>query len=178
MAKIIAFAGTTSKSSINKQLVEHAVTSLHNTNYEVLDLNDFPLPIFSVDEEKENGFPDNGLKFSSLIEESNGIILSLAEHNGSYTAVFKNLFDWLSRIEPKLWRNKPMLLLSSSPGGRGGKGVLNTALERFPRHDSNIIASFSLPYFNDNFSDNSISNPSLESDFLKAVTSFEASLIP
>lgn len=176
MSKVIVFAGSNSKNSINKLLVEYAASQLKEVPYEVFDLNDFSVPIFSVDEEKENGFPENALKFNALIEESIGIILSLAEHNGTYTAVFKNLFDWLSRIESKLWRNKPMLLLSASPGGRGGKGVLNAALDRFPIHDSNIVASFSLPYFNDNFSDEGITNSSLNADLLAATEKFETNL--
>lgn len=176
MKKVIAFAASSSKNSINKQLVNYATSKLTVASTEVLDLNDYSLPVFSVDLEKESGFPENALAFSKKIEESKGIILSLAEHNGSYTAVFKNLFDWLSRIEVKTWRNKPMLLLSTSPGGRGGKNVMQAAQTRFPIHDSNIIESFSLPYFSDNFSEGEIVNDSLKSDFIKAISTFEKEL--
>ena len=176
MSNVIVFSGSNSKNSINKQLAEHAASLLKSTNFEVLDLNDYTLPLFSVDKEKEDGFPENALSFDKKITESAGIIISLAEHNGSYTAAFKNLSDWLSRIEAKTWRNKPMLLMSTSPGARGGSGVLAAAEDRFPRHDSNITAKFSLPYFSENFSNNTITNDSLRSDLEEAVSKYEASL--
>lgn len=116
MKKIIAFAGSNSKKSINKQLVVYASSLLNDFEVEVLDLNDYPLPIYGVDEEMENGFPANVIIFLNKIKDADGIMLSLAEHNGNFTVAFKNIVDWMSRIEQKLWNNKPMLLLSTSPG--------------------------------------------------------------
>lgn len=176
MGKVIVFAGSSSKHSINKQLAKYAAGFLSKNEIEVLDLNDYPLPVFSVDVEKESGFPENATSFSQKIEQCSGIIISMAEHNGSYTAVFKNLFDWLSRIEAKTWRSKPMLLLSTSPGGRGGKNVMQAALTRFPVHDAQIISNFSLPYFNDNFKNEQIINESLKKQLIDATTKFEQSL--
>jgi NAD(P)H-dependent FMN reductase len=75
----------------------------------------------------------------------------MAEHNGSYTAWFKNLFDWVSRINGKFLQDKKILLLSTSPGARGAQSVMASALDRFPRHGAIILASFSLPNFNENF---------------------------
>jgi len=175
MKKILAFAGSNSKNSINKQLVKYTATLIEKESTTIVDLNDFSLPLFSVDLEKESGFPENAIKFDKLLQEVDGIILSLAEHNGSYTAVFKNLFDWLSRIEPKLWRNKPMLLMAASPGGRGGKGVLAAATERFPRHNSNIVASFSLPNFNENYK-GELTNDKLQQEFQQAIHQFQLAL--
>jgi len=42
-------------------------------------------------------------------------------------------------------------LMSTSPGGRGGAGVLEAASKRFPFHGGNVVDTFSLPFFNDNF---------------------------
>ena len=176
MKEIIAFAGSNSKNSINKQLVELAVSKLKKTKYKILDLNDFQLPFFGVDYEKEYGYPENVLKFDKLISATDGIILSLAEHNGSYTAVFKNLFDWLSRVDSKTWKGKPMLLLSTSTGSRGGRSVMEAAKSRFPFHGSNIIATFSLPNFDDNFGKGRIDDNELNSEFLKAISRFEEAL--
>ncbi len=174
MEKILVFAGSNSKKSINKQLATYAVSLLKNSEYYVLDLNDFPLPLFSVDLQKETGFPDNALEFYNHIKNCKGIVLSLAEHNGSYTAAFKNLFDWLSRIEPKTWQNKPMLLLSTSPGKRGAKSVMETALTRFPFHDAEIIESFSLPNFQEKFNHNEITDSGFSNQLKKAVEKFES----
>jgi chromate reductase, NAD(P)H dehydrogenase (quinone) len=176
MNNIIVFAGSSSRNSINKKLVEYAANILKSTSFELIDLNDYSVPLFSVDVEKEEGFPLNAIKLDQKIENCDGIILSLAEHNGSYAAAFKNIFDWLSRIEPKIWRNKPMLLMSTSTGARGGKGVLAAAMDRFPRHNSNIISTFSLPSFSDHFSENKITNKLLNDELILAVQKFEASL--
>jgi NAD(P)H-dependent FMN reductase len=176
MNKIIVFAGSNSKNSINKQLAQCAANKLQKVPFEILDLNDYPLPLFSVDVEKESGYPDPALKFDVKIAGALGIILSLAEHNGSYTAAFKNLFDWLSRIDGKVWKKRPMLLLSTSPGARGGKSVLSAAKDRFPWHDSHIIETYSLPYFGDNFKEGFIINASLESQLADAVLKFEESI--
>ena len=83
----------------------------------------------------------------------------IAEHNGAYTAVFKNLLDWMSRIEGKTFYGKPMLLMATSTGKRGGQSVLEMAKSRFLRHNANIIAEYSLPEFKLNFSDGKIINP-------------------
>lgn len=56
--KIIAFGASSSKHSINKQLATYAANQFSNVDIEILDLNDYEMPIFSVDKEKENGFPD------------------------------------------------------------------------------------------------------------------------
>lgn len=151
MKKILVFAGSNSKNSINRQLATYTGNQLDGVEIISVDLNDYPLPIYGIDLENEKGIPENVKKFDHIITSCDGIIVSLAEHNGSYTAVFKNLLDWLSRNEPGNFRNKPMFLMSTSPGGRGGLGVITAALDRFPRHAAVITASFSLPSFNDNF---------------------------
>jgi len=173
MKKIIAFAGSNSKQSINKQLVEYAVSFLVEAKAEILDLNDYELPLFSVDLEREKGYPENARKFLSKIKESDGIIISLAEHNAAYTAVFKNFLDWMSRIEGKTFYGKPMLLMATSNGARGGRSVLDIASSRFPRHDADIVAVFSLPGFYSNFSDGKIVDEELDAKLKTVVETFE-----
>lgn len=176
MKKVLAFAGSNSKRSINKQLAIYASTLLENADITVLDLNDFELPVYGIDYEIEHGIPDNANRFLEHIKSSDGLIISLAEHNGAYTAAFKNLFDWLSRAEQKTFLGKPMLLMATSPGARGGQSVLGMATDRFPRHDANIVGQFSLPSFNDNFSEEKINNPELNDQLLEEVKQFENSL--
>ena len=112
----------------------------------------------------------------NILKETDGIILSLAEHNGTYATVFKNLFDWLTRIESKMLFKKPMLLMATSPGGRGGKTCLEIASARFPFHDGNIIETFSLPLFGENFNDGKITNVDFDEELKAAVKKFEKSL--
>lgn len=176
MTKIIAFAGSNSKTSINKQLVTYASSLIENTEINLLDLNDFELPIYGIDREQSQGIPNNAHKFFKLIKESDGIVISLAEHNGSYTTVFKNLFDWMSRIESKTFCGKTMLLMATSPGGRGGASVLETAAGRFPFHDAKIVAQFSLPMFGDNFRHGKIIDAQKDTELKSAVKVFSDNL--
>ena len=173
MKKIIAFAGSNSKKSINKELAIFTSSLINNVEVEVLDLNDFQLPIYGVDEETENGIPQKALEFLNKIHNSNGIILSLAEHNGNFTAVFKNIYDWSSRIEQKLWKNIPMIVMATSPGARGGASVLSIAKNGFPHMGGNIVSEFSLPSFYDNFQEGKVVNEELLNSLKDQVNKFE-----
>jgi NAD(P)H-dependent FMN reductase len=98
----------------------------------------------------------------------------MAEHNGSYSAAFKNLYDWTSRIDVQVWGGKPMLLLATSPGGRGGATVLAAAEATFPRMGAELKGTFSLPSFYDNFAEGNISDPELSNQLQQAVSAFTA----
>jgi NAD(P)H-dependent FMN reductase len=164
--KALAFAASSSRNSINKQLVSYALSKLEHTEKSLLDLNDFPLPLYSIDLEKEIGIPEAAQDFAEQIDAAELIVISLAEHNGSYTAVFKNLFDWLSRNKTKCFENKKMILLSTSPGARGGRGVMDAALTRFPIHGAEILGHLCLPNFKENFdAEKGILNSELQSEF-------------
>ena len=176
MSKVITMGGSSSKKSINKQFAEYAGSLLAEAEVENLDLNDYDLPLFSVDRQMENGFPQDLDLLESKIAGAHGIIISLAEHNGAYTAAFKNAFDWLSRKESKLWRNIPMLLLSTSPGARGGASVMAIAKDRFPRHDGNIVASMCLPSFEDNFVNGKIVQEEFAAELQEKITLFKKAL--
>ncbi|WP_298238362.1 NAD(P)H-dependent oxidoreductase [uncultured Algibacter sp.] len=176
MKNIIAFAGSNSKTSINKKLATYAARLVEDVEITILDLNDFELPVYGIDLEEDKGIPDNAQKFLDNIKSSDGIILSLAEHNGAYATVFKNIFDWMSRIDGKLWSEKPMLLMATSPGARGGATVLEIAKGRFPYMGGNIVADFSFPSFFDNFSEEKITNETLNTALKEKVNIFKDSL--
>lgn len=168
--KIISFGASTSKNSINKTFAHYTAQQFENANIELLDLNDFALPLFSVDLENEIGIPQNAKDFYLKISRSDLVIISMAEHNGSYAAAFKNLLDWISRFEAKVFANKKMFLLSTSPGGRGGESVMEAALTRFPRHAAEIVEHFSLPNFETNFDlETGILDESLKENFFKKI---------
>ena len=175
MKKVLAFAGSISKNSINKQLVNYTSTLLKDTNAELIDMNDYQARLYSVDEEAE-GIPDNMISFSEALKSYDGFIVSLAEHNGSYASGFKNTLDWLSRIDKKIFNDKPVLLMSSSPGGRGGANVLAAANAYFPRLGANIVANFSLPDFYQTFQDEKIHDEELSNALKEAVHVFESRL--
>jgi len=176
MLKIVTLAGTNSQNSINKSFLAYAKTFIDDVEFLNIDLNDYLLPIFGVDYEAENALPLALKRLNKIFDQADGFILSLAEHNGSYSAVFKNTLDWLSRTEQAVWREKPMLLMASSPGGRGGATVLESAKSYFPFMGAHISASFSLPSFYDNFSEGIIVNPALEAEFAQKVKKFNEDL--
>ena len=153
MSKILAFGASSSKDSMNKKLASFVANRVAPREAILVDLNDYEMPIYSDDRKRDSGIPDEAYDFKNLIKTSDGIIISFAEHNGSYTAAFKNIYDWISVIEKVVWNNKPMLLLSTSPGARGGKSVLKSALARFSKESDWDIPSFRLPHFNENFSE-------------------------
>lgn len=171
--KIIAFAGSNSSKSINRKLVSFALTQFPNDEITFLDLNDFEMPIFSVDREEKNGFPKETGIFRQYFKEADGIICSMAEHNRSYTVAFKNLLDWCSRVDLNIFANKPMLLMSTSTGGFAAGNVMAMAKSFFPRAGANIIDTFSLPTFDQNFIDGTIVNEELKKELLGKIELFK-----
>ncbi|KFF27235.1 NADPH-dependent FMN reductase [Chryseobacterium vrystaatense] len=171
--KILAFAGSTSSTSINRELVKFVLKDFQNEEINLIDLNDFTMPVFSVDLEKK-GFPDEAHHFLKEIEECDVIICSLAEHNRSYSAAFKNIFDWSSRINVKVFQNKPMLLMSTSPGGYGGGNVMNTAKTFFPQFAADIKDTFSLPKFYETFDlQSGVINPDMLKELKDKIENFK-----
>ncbi|MBT2621098.1 NAD(P)H-dependent oxidoreductase [Chryseobacterium sp. ISL-6] len=171
--KILAFAGSTSSTSINRELVKFVLKSFQNEEINLIDLNDYNMPVFSVDLEKK-GFPDPAHKFLKVIGDCDVIICSLAEHNRSYSAAFKNVFDWASRVNVKVFQNKPMLLMSTSPGGYGGGNVMNTAKTFFPQFAAEIKDTFSLPKFYENFDlESGVINPDMLKELNDKIENFK-----
>jgi chromate reductase len=176
MKKILSMAGSNSQKSINKSLLSYAGSFLENVEITSIDLNDYILPIYGVDNEVENGIPPAAKRLDELLNTADGFLIALAEHNGSYTAVFKNTIDWLSRANMKIWRDKPMLLMASSPGSRGGTTVLESAKAYFPYLGGTVVADFSLPSFFENFSEDEISDTVLREKLAKKLQLFERHL--
>ncbi|KQK25364.1 NADPH-dependent FMN reductase [Chryseobacterium aquaticum] len=171
--KILAIAGSNSDTSINRQLVTYATTLFENAEVEIVDMNDFEMPIYKHQREVESGDPHQANDFAAKIDNADILLVSLSEHNGTYSTAFKNVFDWTSRIKQRaVWNEKPMLLMATAPGGRGGLGVLEAAEKRFPLHGGNIVDTFTLPFFNDNFDkeNQKISNEEKDSELREKVS--------
>ncbi len=149
--KLLAFAATNNSKSINKQLATYAASLVEGADVEILDINDYEMPLFSQDREEELGHPALAQQFFAKLGEADGIIISFAEHNGSYTAAYKNLFDWTSRIDQKVFQGKPLVLLATSPGPGGANTVLTAATGSAPYFAADVKASLSVPSFFDNF---------------------------
>ncbi|MEM9943677.1 MAG: NAD(P)H-dependent oxidoreductase [Planctomycetota bacterium] len=181
--KILAIAASNSQTSINKKLVTF-VSNRFKSEYkseaevEVIDLIDFEMPLYRPDREAEGGVPAPAQSFFDKIGATDVVFVSFAEHNGLYSAVYKNLFDWSSRIDQKVYQNKPMVLLSTSPGPRGASNVLQTATDSAPHFGMDVKGSVSIPSFQDNFDvdANNITNSELIAKVDEALKSLSESL--
>ena len=128
MAKILAFAGSARKDSFNKKLVAIAAEGAKQAGAEVtvIDLADYPMPIFDQDLEAEQGMPDTAKAFKQLLVDHDGLLIASPEYNSAFSPLLKNVIDWASRAteenEPPLlaYRGKYAAIMATSPGGLGG----------------------------------------------------------
>ena len=154
--KILAFAATNSRKSINKAIIQTTASLLKESAFakadvEIIDLNDYEMPIYSIDRDNENGVPPEAREFYSKIGEADAVIISFAEHNGFYTAAYKNLFDWTSRISKQVYQNKPVILFAAAPGPGGARNVLKTAENSAQFYGMDIKATLSIPRFHERY---------------------------
>jgi len=175
--RILAFAGSSSRKSINGMLVRHGADLIEagllpNSTVEVLDLNDFEMPIFSIDRQNENGVHPLAQALYRKIGEADALMMSFAEHNGGYSVAFKNIFDWMSRIDRKVYQDRPTVMFAASPGGGGARRVLDVAVAGAPTFGADLRASLSVPNFGDNFDQDrgQLIDPELRAQFEAALT--------
>ena len=134
MNRIIAFSGSTRENSYNKKILKSAVFGAREAGAEVtlIDLRDYPMPIYDGDLEESEGIPYNCLELKKLFKEHHALLLALPEYNGSMSGVFKNTIDWLSRTAKgegvlECFTDKVAALISASIGNYGGLRGLNHA---------------------------------------------------
>ena len=150
--KLLAIGGSNSQNSINKAFAYFTAHLFEGASITKLDISQLDIPLFSIDKETDLGIPEEVIEFANQIDETDLIVLSLAENNGSFNVGLKNLLDWTSRIKDrKIFNDKSMLLMATSPGARGGVSVLESAKMLFPFSGAKVIATFSLPEFYKNF---------------------------
>jgi chromate reductase len=129
--RILAFAGSTRTESFNKMLAGIVARGAEEAGAEIdlLDLRDFPLPLFDQDLEDEKGLPESAILLKERFIASHALLIASPEYNGSITGVLKNALDWMSRPvagEKSLaaYRGKVAGLVSTSPGALGGMRAL------------------------------------------------------
>ncbi len=126
-SRILAFAGSARKDSYNARLVRIAAEGARNAGADVtvIDLKDYPLPLFDEDLEREDGTPENATKLKQLFFDHGGLLIASPEYNSSITPLLKNTIDWVSRTAEgeaplSAYRGQVAALMSTSPGGLGG----------------------------------------------------------
>jgi len=125
--RILAFAGSLREHALSKRVLKTAIKGAERAGAEVtyVDLRDFPMPIYNLDEHEKNGFDQNALKFQGLLTEHDGLLIASPEYNGSLPAALKNAIDWASRPSDKYPRSavfsgKVAAMMASSSGSFGG----------------------------------------------------------
>lgn len=173
MTKILAFAGSSSPTSINHQLILNVTGRISDHEVEVLDLHELEFPMYSIVREKE-GFPQNVKFLYDKIVEAPALVIAVNEYNSNVSGFFKNIIDWLSRLERKFLSGKKILLMSTSPGERGGASALEYCKNQFPRFGGEVVESFSLPQFYQNFDSEKgvVVNEVFDLGIIDVVTSF------
>ncbi|MEE9369384.1 MAG: NAD(P)H-dependent oxidoreductase [Pontiella sp.] len=177
MKSILVFTGSNSSNSVNRILLELAMSKVHSLNTTGIDLRNFPVPMYSMDIEEETGIPSEVKRLKKLFTQHDGFMISSPEHNGMIPAFFKNIMDWLSRTEGKIFQQKPVMLMSTSPGPRGGVTNLGNMEKVFPHWGASaVFADFSLGSFYQNFDmeTGTLINPEDDQRLIAAVHAFEA----
>ena len=130
MKNVLLFAASNNPESINGKLINYTATLFKKHKTNVLRLQDYPLPVYSPVTESEQGIPKNAMLFKDQILRHDAFVISVAEHNRSVTAAFKNTLDWLSRTDKdysNLLSGKTILLISTSPSPGGARTALANA---------------------------------------------------
>lgn len=174
MKNIVAFAGSNNPQSINHQLLLAATKKLNYASVHVLILADFTAPMYSESLEKELGIPHSIVNLHQILTEADGFIIACPEHNGLLPAFFKNIIDWLSRIDQKIFRHKPLLMISTSPGKNGGATNLQTLANLLPWWGAVLTGTYSLSLFHKHFDNQhmSIHDPAEDQKLTDAVELF------
>lgn len=176
MASILAFAGSNSSTSINFVLVQYTVSLVEDHVIHLKDMAQHPFPLYSADMQRQNGFSAAMEEFKEEVAWADGIILSVNEHNWNPSAYFKNLMDWLSRMDRKFMGGTRVLLMSASGGQRGGRASLEVCLDMLPRFGAKVVSDFSLAGFHENFGEGGILDAALRDEHQKALDIFLDSL--
>lgn len=163
MKKIFAFTGSNNPASINEKLIKYIIKEFPNSGIEFIDLKKYDLPIYSQEIEQK-GIPKHAKELFQIFTAAEGFILASPEHNGLPSAFLKNTIDWLSRIDQRFFGDKPILLLSTSPGATGGSTHLEILANLVHRWGGQLVGRFSLGSFQQNFNDDtkSLNNPKEE----------------
>lgn len=169
--KILAFGTSNNRRSINRALARYAAELVPGAAVEVVNIADYEMPLFSDEREQSLGQPAQAQAFYRKITETDALVTSFAEHNGSYTAAYKNLLDWTSRINRQVFQHKPAVYLATSPGPGGAANVLASAVDSANYFGAEVIASLSVPSFQKNFDEETgrMVNPEIEQQLQSAM---------
>lgn len=159
--KILAFAGSARDGSFNRKLIKLGAAAARDAGAEVtlIELADYPLPIYNGDIEARDGLPDNVHKLKALFHEHHGFLIASPENNASVSALLKNTLDWVSRQaggppEMAKFNGKVAAMMVATPGVLGGlRGLVALRTILVSMGALTLAEQFSLPRANQAFND-------------------------
>lgn len=142
----VLISGSTRTGSLNAVLADRlqAVMQAHGMDAAVVDLTEYPLPIYNADLQAEYGIPDDVVRLHAVLSAADLVVLVSPEYNGGMPPILKNAIDWVSRVTKRPFENKPFGLASASPGQRGGSGAvraLQLVLTNMRAHHAEVTFS-------------------------------------
>lgn len=174
MKNILALVGSNNPNSLNKKLIEYVTTKLPSFEVNLKDWEFFEIPIYSLAQEKERGFPADIRVLQNNIKDCDGLLIAVSEQNKSISAFFKNILDWMSRLDPQFLEDKKILLMSTSADENASVEALNYMKKVLPIFGGEIVESFSIANFSDNFNeDNQLKEDFMFLGLLEVLTNFE-----
>lgn len=130
-AKILVFAGSAREASLNKKLAAAGAAAIRRAGGEatLIDLNDYPAPLYHGDDEAAHGLPETILALKRMIAEHDGLMIATPEYNGFVPPLLVNTFSWVSRKSDKggpedVLKSKHVAIMAASPGRLGGVRVI------------------------------------------------------
>jgi NAD(P)H-dependent FMN reductase len=126
--RLLFFAGSTRQASYNRKLAHcaHGAALAKGLSADLIELSDYPMPIYNGDAEAKDGPPENARKLMELMRGYQGIFIASPEYNASVTPLLKNTLDWVSRVRDPadkgfdVYRSRVFALGAASPGQFGG----------------------------------------------------------
>lgn len=152
--RILAFAASLRKDSLNKRLVNLAaqIARAEGVEVDLADFREFDMPLYDGDLERTSGLPAGARELERRIRQADSLLIASPEYNYSIAGPLKNAIDWVSRARPMPWRGKSVYLLSASPSPMGGiRGLWQT---RIPLEGCGALVfpeMFALPHADEAF---------------------------
>ena len=146
--KTLIFAGSTRNDSVNRKLAQEIHSAI--TGSTLLELRDYPMPLYDGDLEARAGLPEPVRRFKQMLRDHDTVVIASPEYNGFFPAHLKNVIDWATRPElgeshSVAFRGKHVILVSASPGPGGGRRGLVQLTEQLETIGAKVLKTFAIP---------------------------------
>ncbi|MDD2103647.1 NADPH-dependent FMN reductase [Pseudomonas putida] len=138
--RLLGISGSLRSQSANTAVLNTLSNRLgHQAEMSLFALNDIPL--YNADLEAQM-LPASVAALKEAIAQSDGLVICSPEYNYGTSGVLKNALDWASRpgFNSPL-KNKPVLIMTSSPGVLGGVRAQAQLRETLSATLSRVICS-------------------------------------